>query len=213
MTLIATIPASDGIIIATDSVLAAGGVRDRTQKIVRLTNKICWAGTGELPLIQRFAQQLAAFEDSPQTLKELLPSLTNILRSTVRELLAYDYRTDVYANNPNAIAQLHRADFLFAEWSNGVPYSLHLNTFGSPQWFSDRPFFVGPGDVFAGWLHQKYKGATLTTKSGVSLGYRIVEEAIDTGWYGLGGSPDVWQITDAGVKQLAESDARSMKDR
>jgi proteasome beta subunit len=62
---------------------------------------------------------------------------------------------------------------------------------------------AGNGDLFAYALLQKYQGRSLTPEKAAILAYKVIEETIEVGAYGLGPPIDVWQITQAGVKRLA----------
>lgn len=63
---------------------------------------------------------------------------------------------------------------------------------------------VGNGGLFAYALLQKYQGRSLTPGKAAIPAYKVIEENIAVGAYGLGQPIDVWQITRAGVKQLAK---------
>ena len=62
---------------------------------------------------------------------------------------------------------------------------------------------VGNGDLFAYALLQKYQGRRLTLEKAAILAYKVIEEAIEVGAYGLGPPIDVWQVTEKGLKNLA----------
>lgn len=211
MSLIAAIPAKDGIVLASDTMFNLGQYRQSAPQIHQLNARVCWTAVGEYSLIQRVGALYGAFQESNQSLRELSLQLAGVIKACVRDLLGVDFRTEIYAQNMGAIAQLHRADFLFAEWTNS-PVLLHLSVVGSPEWIIDRPYLLGSGDAFAGVILNKYKDLTFTVQSASVLAYRIVEETMDTGIFGLGGPLDVWQLNDAGPKKLTESEVEKVKD-
>src|SRR5262245_35170756 len=104
MSLIVLLPTSEGAVIASESQFTYGQYKDRTQKIFRLNQKVCWIATGEYSLVQRVSHSLLALQESPHSLRELLPTLGSIIKNSVRELLSVDFRTELYVNNFNAIS-------------------------------------------------------------------------------------------------------------
>lgn len=212
MSLIIAIPTTQGITLGSDTLMVLGQVKERTSKIFQLSSRICWSGTGEYALVQRVSHALQAFQDSNLTLRDLASSLANVVKSCVRDLLNADFRTDMYISNINAVSSLHRADFVFAEWAGGAPAILHLNVFGSPVWINDKPFFIGAGDSLAGMFFQRYRTIPLTKENAGILAYRLIDEVIESGMYGLGAPIDLWQLDDAGGKQLSEGDIRAMQE-
>ena len=211
MSLIVTIPTSDGAVIATDSLLVVGQVRDTRSKVQRLNSKIAWSGIGEYAVVQRVASSLQAFQENSQSLRELAPVIGTIVKSAVKDLLNVDFRTEIYINNLNAISQLHRGDFVFVEWGP-TPQILHVNIFGSPVWVSDRPFFIGSGDMFIGHNFQKYKELNLNLAGASIIAYRLLEEAIECQMFGLGGLVDLWQVSNAGPAQVAASEIKNLQE-
>ncbi len=211
MSLITAIPTPEGYILASDTAQAVGQFREQISKVFRLNDRIAWSGTGSPSLVQRVQQLLAGAQDARVSLRELAPQVGNMIKTGVKELLGADFRTEVYLSNFNAVTQLHRADFVFVEWSN-TPTLLHLNVLGSPVWVTDKPFFVGPGDAFIGSQFQKYRELTLNLSSATLLTYRLMEEAIDSGMFGLGGRPDIWRIGANGVENLSESECAGLKE-
>ncbi|MCX5893333.1 MAG: hypothetical protein NTW80_10270 [Deltaproteobacteria bacterium] len=203
MTLILAIPATDGLIVASDSQITTGEVRTPGQKIHRLNDRCLWAGAGELALVQRVGEHFGALPQDAH-LANLRDQLAAVIKQCVTELTQLDFRLQFLPPEPERLLQLHYADFLFVELGR-EPELLHISTLGSPEWFQDQPLVVGNGDLFAYALLQKYQGRSLTSEKAAILAYKVIEEAIEVGAYGLGPPIDVWQITRAGVKQLAEA--------
>jgi len=212
MSLIITIPTFDGVVVAMDSLSIVGQIREKKSKIQRLNSRIAWCGIGELAVVQRVASSLAAFQENNQSLRELAPVIGNIIKSTVKDLLNLDFRTEIYINNVNAISQLHRGDFVFVEWVGASAQILYVNIYGSPVWIQDQPFFIGAGDMFVGHNFQKFKGLNLNLASASIIGYRLVEEAIDSQMFGLGAPVDVWQVSNAGPNQLLETEIKNLEE-
>ena len=209
MTLILTIATADGLVLASDSQITTGEVRTPGQKIHRLNDRCLWAGAGELALVQRVGEHLGALPQDAH-LSNLRDQLGAIVKQCVTELMQLDFRLQFLPPDPERLLQLHYADFIFAEFSRGTPELLHLNVMGSPEWVQDRPFVAGNGDLFTYALLQKYQGRSLTLEKATILAYKVIEEAIEVGAYGLGPPIDVWRITPAEVKQLTRDELAAL---
>jgi proteasome beta subunit len=208
MTLILGLAAVDGIVLASDGQLTSGEVRSPGRKIFPLNDRILWAGAGELSLIQRLQERLARLPlDTP--LANLRDQIGEYIKECVSELLQMDFRAQFVSPDQDHLVQLHLADFIFAEFSN-KPELLHINVFGSPEWMTDRPFVAGNGDLFAYALLSKYQKQRLLLKQASLLAYKVIDEAIAVGAYGLGGPIDLWQISAAGLKNLGGAEFKTL---
>jgi len=210
MTLILAIPAEDGIVAASDGQVTTGEVRTPGKKIHRLNDRIVWAAAGELALIQRVAERLATLPPD-QTLANLRDQLGYIVKQCVTDLVQMDFRTQFLPPDPERLLQLHFADFMLAEFPRKAEI-LHLTAMGGPEWMEDRPLVVGSGDLFAYALLRKYQGLKLDLERASILAYKVIEEAIEVGAYGLGPPIDVWQITREGVKNLSENETEALAE-
>jgi 20S proteasome alpha/beta subunit len=210
MTLILTLPASDGIVMASDGQVTAGMVRTTGQKILRLNERCLWAASGELALIQRVEERLKTLPpDAP--LQQLRDQICRIVKQCVEELLQLDFRTSFLPRDFNLLLQLHPGDFVFAEWLP-TPSVLHVLLYGTPEWVANRPIASGSGDMFAYALLQKYQGLQLDMEIAALLAYKVLEEAIAVGAYGLGPPIDIWKISNSGVKQLTDREKVALED-
>jgi proteasome beta subunit len=210
MTLILVLPAREGIVMASDSQLTTGMVRSTGQKIWRLNERCLWAASGELALIQRVEERLKTLPPTA-SLQELRDHICQIVKECVTQLLQLDFRTGFLPQDPNLLLQLHPGDFVFAELAPS-PAVLHILLNGTPEWIKDRPFASGSGDMFAYALLQKYHGFDLDINKASLLSYKVLEEAIAVGSYGLGPPIDIWQISRDGIKQLSESEKAALED-
>jgi proteasome beta subunit len=134
-----------------------------------------------------------------------------IIKQCVTELTQLDFRTQFLPPDPERLLQLHFGDFIFVEFPR-KPEILHLSSLGSPEWILDRPFVAGNGDLFAYALLQKYLGQNLDLKRASILAYKVIEETIEVGAYGLGPPIDVWQITRQGVANLSAEETASLAE-
>ncbi len=209
MTLILALAAADGLVMASDGQITTGEVRTPGQKIHQLNDRCLWAGAGELALVQRVGEHFGALPQDAH-LANLRDQLGAIIKQCVTELMQLDFRLQYLPPDPERLLQLHYADFIFAEIARGEPQLLYLSAMGSPEWVQGRPLVAGNGDLFAYALLQKYQGRSLTIEKAALLAYKVIEEAIEVGAYGLGLPIDLWQITPAGVKNLAAEELAAL---
>lgn len=197
--------------MASDGQLTAGPVRWASgSKISRLNERCLWAASGELALIQRVEERMKALPPNAP-LQQLRDSICQIVKQCVTELLQLDFRTPFFQQNLDVLLQLHPGDFVFAEFAQS-PAVLHVLLNGTPEWIRGRPFASGSGDMFAYALLQKYQGLALDTERASLLAYKVLEEAIAVGAYGLGPPIDIWQISNDGIKQLNDSKKAALED-
>lgn len=211
MSLIIALPTSEGIALASDTHLKLGQVEERVSKVHRLNTRVCWSATGEYALIQRVSQAFSAFQHSTQSLRELYPSIGSTIKTCIREFLSLDFRAELYMSNINAVTQLHRAEFIFVECTP-LPVILHMTLTGTPQWITARPFIIGNGDAFAGAFLRRYLGISLNLRLASVLSYRLLDDAIEAGTFGLKGPIDLWQIRPNTISQLQDDDLHEIRN-
>lgn len=210
MTLILALPASDGIVMAADGQITIGEVRTPGKKIHPVNERCLWAGAGELAMVQRVAERIPALPQDA-SLATLRDQLGYLIKQCATELTEMDFRTQFLPPDPERLLQLHFADFIFAAFPR-KPQMLHISSLGSPEWINDRPLVAGSGDLFAYALLQKYVGQHLNLARASILAYKVIEETIDVGAYGLGPPIDVWQITREGVKNFGEEETAALME-
>lgn len=211
MTLILAIPARDGVVIASDSQVTSGQVRWQEKKIIQLNEKCLWSASGELALIQRVEEFIRQFPDKGQPLTNIRDSLSNIVKQAVTILLQQDFRTQfLQPPNPEILLKLHPGDFMFIEWRE-KPRILHLLSNGTNEWINN-PFASGTGGLFAYALLQKYQGHTYNLQKATLLAYKVLEESIEVGSWGLGFPIDIWQISEQAIKNLNEDEIAALAD-
>jgi len=209
MTLIVAIPAVDGVVLASDGQVTTGLVRAPGKKIHRLGDTTAWAASGELALIQRVAERLGALPLG-RPLSHLRDDLGQVVKQCITELINLDFRASFFAQDPDTLLKLHLADFVFAEFSQG-PHILHITVDGVPEWI-EGPFASGSGDLFAYALLRKYQGQDLNLPRARVLAYKVMEEAVSVDAYGLGPPIDVWEVTEQGVRNLAEEEIATLSE-
>lgn len=213
MTLIVAIPADHGVVFGSDSQVTAGAVRATgTTKIFPLNERGLWGASGELAPIQRVAERVATLPQPGQPLTVLRDTLARFVNESVTSLLDLDFRTKFFLQNPAALLSLHPADFLFVECCD-EPRILHITVNGTPEWIEGGRFSAtGNGDVFAHALLSKYAGRVLPLEKAQLLAYKVIEEAIQVGAYGLGPPIDIWTISAAGVQRATDEERTGLED-
>lgn len=211
MTLIAAIPAKDGIVFGSDGQLTTGVVRATGNKIQRLNDNALWAASGELALIQRVGERIEGFPQKAQPLAAVRDNLAGFVKDAVQSLLSLDFRTQFFSRDPQALLELHPGDFLFAEYRD-KPRILHVLANGTSEWIDGRFAVSGSGDMFAHALLTKYSGTPLTCERAKLLAFKVIEEAIQVGAYGLGPPIDIWQVDAKGSKQATAEELYALED-
>ncbi len=210
MTLILAIPAHDGIVVASDGQITSGMIRTTGQKIQRLNDHCVWAASGELALIQRVEERITQLPPNA-FFPSLRDQIGQIVKACVTELLQLDFRAPFLPQDPNLLLQLHPGDFVFTE-SSPNPYILHITSYGTPELIKDRAFASGSGEPFAYALLHKYHRKNLDSERASVLAYKVIEEAIEVGAYGLGPPIDIWHISPQTLKQLGGSEIAAIAD-
>lgn len=201
MTLIIAMPCRDGIVLASDGQETRGEVRLPTRKIRQWGTNCIWAGAGSVALIQRVEEQLITLPPAP--LMDMRDHIAQIITNSVRQLLQLDFRTPFFQSDPRALQSLCPGDFIFVQ-AQPEPKILHISSVGTPEWIVDQAFASGSGELFAYALLGKYWNndgfkAQVTTEEASVLAYKVIEEAIDVGSYGLGPPIDIWVVRDGNV--------------
>jgi proteasome beta subunit len=209
VTLILAIPATDGVVIASDGQVTAGEVRWTSEKIRPLGQRTVWGASGELALIQRVDEAISGLPRET-SLQELRDSLARAINQSVNSLLQLDFRTGFFQTNPDQLLNLHPGDFVFIEFASTARI-LHISVNGTPEWI-DKPFASGVGAPFAYALLQRYQGVPMDVSLASLLAVKVLEEAIEVGSYGLGPPLYVWQVIGNGTKKLGEEEIAALQD-
>lgn len=209
MTLVLAIPSKDGIVFASDGQLTSGEVRASGQKLYKLNDHCAWSASGELALIQRVLELVGTLPVD-QPLDQLRDRLADAIKQCVMILLQLDFRTQFFQGNPQALLNLHPGDFVFVEYRQ-EPRILHIMSNGTPEWI-DRPFATGNGANFAYALLQKYHGRELNSDQASLLAFKVIEEAIEVGAYGLGPPIAIWHVAKNALSPLEEAKIAAPQD-
>jgi proteasome beta subunit len=209
MTLILAIPTSEGILFASDGQVTSGEIRFSGQKLYELNTNCAWAASGELALIQRVHEVIGGVS-ADQPLDRLRDELATAIKQCVNSLLQLDFRTPFFVGRHEALLSLHPGDFVFVE-ARTQPKILHITSHGTPEWIH-RPFATGSGAVFAYALLRKYQGIQLSMDQATLLAFKVIQEAIDVGAYGLGPPIEVRQVLPSGLRSLDEPEIAALND-
>ena len=222
MTLIIAMPCHDGVVLASDGQATRGEVRSPTRKIKKWGENCIWAGAGSLALIQRVEEQLPSVH--LKRLGDIRDQIAQVITNSVKQLLQLDFRTPFFQGDPRALQSLCPGDFVFVQ-AGSEHKILHVSSIGTPEWIENNAFATGSGDLFAYALLGKYWSSAsfrkrVSTSEGSILAYKVIEEAIEVGAYGLGPPIDLWIVkgneirclTDTGELAAVADTVRSIRD-
>lgn len=209
MTLVLAIPTSTGTVFASDGQVTSGEVRSSGKKLFKLNQHCAWAASGEVALIQRVSEEIGKLSVD-QPLSDLRDNLANVVKQSVNALLQLDFRTQFFQGNPQGMLSLHPGDFIFVEFRDTTKI-LHVTSYGTPEWI-EHPFATGNGANFAYALLKKYDGAELDLEKAGILAFKVIEEAIDVGAYGLGPPIFVWHVRKGGIQEIDEAGIAALDD-
>ncbi len=202
MTIVLAIPTTDGIILASDSQITAGQLRTRGKKIKKLNENCIWGASGRGSLIQRVEEKLDNLPRKNNSLAEIRDDLSKAIKECVKELFNMDQ-------------QLPSEDFVFVDYQKG-PRILHIDTNGTPEWIDTGVFGIGIGRSFVHTLLEKYHELVpnkINVEKGALLAFKVIEEAIEVGAYGLGPPIDIWCITNSMIKNFSVTEVDNLRDK
>lgn len=209
MSLVLAIPTGDGVVLASDGETTAGEIRTAGPKLRHLTARCAWGAVGEVSVIQRVEDALGAAPPG-SNLDALRDHVASAVRESMSALMQLDFRTPYIQHDPAQLVELHPADFVFAEF-DGRARILHVPPFGTTEWI-DRAFATGSAAVFAYALLKKYEGVEFTLRQASILAFKVIEEAIAVGAYGVGPPIAVWQVVQDETRELVADDLAMVSD-
>jgi len=203
MTIILAIPANHGVVLASDGQITyADGIRATGKKIFQLNKKCLWAASGRDALIQRIQEKLSPYREGEDSLARLRDNLSQVIKRCVIELFQLD-------------EQPPEDSFIFVEYTESGPKILHIAVTGTPEWVTTGAFAIGIGRMFAHALLQKYTYIIpdkIDVERASLLAYKVIEEAIAVGAFGLGHPIDIWQVSQEGIKNLNTYEISRLED-
>jgi len=189
------------MVFGSDSQVTTGPVRTKGTKIRQLNDLALWGASGEVALIQRVAEKIEDCEERDHPLAILRDILAGHVKESMEALIDIDFRTQ-FAKDPDSMLQLHPGDFLFVEYRMDSCHTLHVTTPGVAEWVDGRAC-TGNGAVFAHALLSKYADITMTRDKAKLLVYKVIEEAIEVGSWGVGPPIHIWDVSADGVHQAS----------
>lgn len=216
MTLIIALSCKDGVIMASDGQATTpstgGPIRRTFSKIMRLGDNKLWSASGSVGMIQKI---LNAFDSTP---KELLKASINHpqLRQAVFQI-THQIRVNELKRHRSLYGQgrdreADVADLLIVEYQQN-PKIWHINPDCRDEFLEDFGYGCsGNGDIFAHTLLFGFQIRELSIEQGVLLAYKVIQEAINVGAFGLGEPIDIWTIGKEGPKQKTPEEIMGLKD-
>ncbi|MDO9034878.1 MAG: hypothetical protein Q7U51_06715 [Methanoregula sp.] len=201
MTLIVVFPATDGIIIGSDTQVTQGYTRYTDTKINKFSSNCLWAAAGPHTLIQPVENNIENLQDDVQ-LDDLHTDISQLITECMKGLLQLDLRSQWYQHDIDALLKLHDGEFIFAEYKDNKPHIVHFWNNGSFDIIENRPYAMGSGALFAFALLSKYQNESLDSDMASVVVYDVLEEAISVGAYGIGLPIEVCKIDNNGITNL-----------
>lgn len=183
MTLALTLACNDGVVMAADSEVSSGPFRQVGNKIFQFSNSIVWSASGVLGLIQAMKQQIEALP--PENHLSPLSALANVFQENAARIVsAAKDRHRRALGRPEAEPTI---DLLFSSWTGQEAQILHIGENGIGEWLQSFGWgATGLGQMFAYPLLRTHEIRGMNIDRGCILAYRVIEDAIECGAYGLG---------------------------
>lgn len=179
---------------------------------------ILWGGaTNDLGFIQKIEERLDFLITTtrPNSLSDLRPQLVQIIHDLRKEALIS--HRDLYGERD--IESTPQADVLFVEYTASRGRILRISRDGSDVWLDDFGYgAVGIGDSFVHTLLRCYPIKDLAIDSAKVLAYRIIEDAIAIGAFGMGEPIHIWIIkskegqNDLEIRELQKAEMDAIQD-
>lgn len=211
MTLVVAIPADDAVVLASDSQATMGAIRrPGDTKIFQLGTHIAWGAAGQLSVIQKVQENLAAIP-APMSLATAKPHIEAAVWSGFMAVLQSDSRMRIAGFNPAEVMNQYNSVFLFAAAQSSASV-LTVNGSGGSSWAVNGPEAIGSGDIFAKATFHKYANKQLNVDEAKLLAYKAISEAIAVAAFGLGHPINVWVVNQDGARRLEQEELMALSD-
>jgi len=213
MTIVIALSCRDGVVMASDSQASETGsnVRFPVTKVFELTGRAVWGGSGDAETISRIYKAFQATRDQVEQSQDMAQDLVNC----VRPVLVQRYSNVIQAPG----------------WSAPQPATITLAcgyTSGAGSWivevdpncvsshYGDRGFHaIGSAAGFAALgnvLLAHFRPAEKSLKHGRLIAYRVIDAAIETSMFGVGGPIQMWYVDSDGVHQVDTDELAVIRD-
>jgi 20S proteasome alpha/beta subunit len=219
MTVAVGLVCSDGVVLASDSMVSTGQIATNGQKVFSLSQiPVIWAGAGDLYTIGQFEAAMTELDgqDRPSHAIFTTPN-TRKIRNHLRDL-SHATLLDTYSKAlPKGLEQLNEwgghqlwAQFLVLGYAAETPYFFELGGGGEIWWTTpDRFKAIGSGGSIAQVAHalmsHYLEDAALTMDNGLRFAFRAVQTTCDVS-AGFVGPPVQMAIVDDSGAHLLDSD-------
>ena len=212
MTIVIALSCSDGVVMASDSQATEqhAGVRWNVQKIFQLSDRGVWGGTGDTQTIGEIDRALQAVR--PQM--DGGADLTQLLPFVIRPILMRRYANfiQVPGSQPTSPATATLAcgyDAARGGWIIEVDQNCVSSDYGSRGFHA-----VGSAAGFAllgSALLDHFRPTERPLDQGRLIAYRVIDAAIQTSMFGVGGDIQMWYVDAGGVHQVDEDEMAEIK--
>ena len=230
MTLIVALRCRDGVVLASDGQAtgfsSGGPIKQKCKKIFKLPGNVLIAASGTIGVIQRcresiemYSQAISGYglnhvieeEDGEKiTLRDQIKKLVFSINKDEKErhkAFYGDERGAPLADIIIAFYDKNREEFRI--W--------HVAPDGGDEFLDELGYGCsGIGDTFGHAFLKNFYSEDLDVRIGSVIAFRVINEAIEIGAYGLGEPIDVWIMErvekDIKVKQLSSEELNALSD-
>lgn len=185
MTVAIGLVCSDGVIVASDSMLSTGTLAANMQKVFALDRlRVLWAGAGAVYTIEAVGQTLQQLagdgKASHAFMQSDLPAIRTALETRVVQGAMKRCYESVLATSDEQKKAYPVAEFLVLGWSKQGAHATIISTDGQLNWRHQVRFCaIGSGGTFAlvanALMAHYVEGADLTVELGLRLAFRTIE--------------------------------------
>jgi 20S proteasome alpha/beta subunit len=202
MTLIVVFPASNGVVIGSDTQLTRGNTRTQEIKIKPFNASCLWAGSGETHIIQRLEYEFDRDKKmNKKPIENIRDEFGQKIRDCVRKIIELDLRSQ-FIYDDITLLKRQKIQVIFAGYTNRPVIYRYFNN-GLSE-IIDKPFAIGIADDLAFALLQKYEEDFKkfdVNKASILL-FKILDEAIKVGAYDINFPIDLWVIDSKGARHV-----------
>lgn len=186
-------------------------VRKEVPKIFRLTSRAVWGGAGSGQVIQDLNKEVATLESA----LEASPDMRTSMMSIVKPTLSRHYND--YLQPPRGVqSSAPVSTFLSCGIDpKGEPWILEIEYNCQATHYEELGFHaIGSGAPFAqlaNALLSHFEVRDRPLEHGKLVAHRVMDIAINTSAYGIGGPIQMWTVDSAGVHQLSSDELAAVR--
>lgn len=216
MTIVIALSCSDGVVMASDSQASemAAGVRWNVPKVFQLGARAVWGGTGDAQTILEINQALQLIR--PQIDGGAAAALIHLLPAAINPVLRRRY-----ANFINEVPGIQPASPATGTLACGYDsthggWIIEVDPRCNSSDYTERGFHaVGSAAGFAllgSALLSHFRPTERPLSQGRLIAYRVIDAAIQTAMFGVGGDIQMWYVDADGVHQVGQDEIANIQN-